>query len=234
MKSGFDKNSKETNRVAIAVLIAACLLFLVGQTTEAKAAGFETLYHSHGCTVEKIRTEVTNLELRDGNTLLEFTIEGSLSDFSVAVDVADAGDNYEVAGYFNVVAEAGSNTFSLSIPSGVRDVRTYRIRRINDEGGCVLSVVKATLSETYIAQPELTPNPAQNGDHINLMIKADTNTEATWSLVDGLGKVISKELVSLNAGENRISIDTEKLNSGVYRVEVEQGGSVFINRIMIR
>jgi thiol-disulfide isomerase/thioredoxin len=64
----------------------------------------------------------------------------------------------------------------------------------------------------------LSPNPASNTLHVNMEVLAKTN--ATLSITNIVGQVISRQQITLQAGEHTQSMDIANLPAGMYVLSV--------------
>ena len=53
-------------------------------------------------------------------------------------------------------------------------------------------------------------------------------------VTDLSGKLVSKEIKSLNQGENKISIYTEHLSNGIYTVSLSSGSTSFTRKMVVQ
>ena len=53
-------------------------------------------------------------------------------------------------------------------------------------------------------------------------------------ITDLSGKLVGSESRSLNQGENKISLDTEQLSSGIYTVTLSSGGTSLSRKMIVQ
>jgi hypothetical protein len=70
---------------------------------------------------------------------------------------------------------------------------------------------------------KLAPNPARNWTACTYRITGDV-TQAILTLKDALGR--SLQVHRLGAAEGQLILDTRSLGSGLYTVELQQGGRI--------
>ncbi len=67
------------------------------------------------------------------------------------------------------------------------------------------------------------PNPF--ADNLTINLNSASNTTVTYSITDMYGSVIAKEKVSVDKGENKITLNTSNFVSGMYFVNVQDNNS---------
>ena len=76
------------------------------------------------------------------------------------------------------------------------------------------------------------PNPAT--DNIKVKFNASKAGMAEVVVTDIIGKVMIKNIYSLNGGENILDINTESLNSGIYMIKTTVNGSTNVSKVIIK
>jgi hypothetical protein len=79
-------------------------------------------------------------------------------------------------------------------------------------------------------QTVVFPNPAKTGEIIRLKSTKFKNQEVVVSVIDALGKIISKSTTTF---DGFIDIKTANLSSGVYTLRLESGGEDLTNRVVV-
>lgn len=94
------------------------------------------------------------------------------------------------------------------------------IDQINLSGVTGVNNVDANISSV-----ELYPNPTSNETSVNISLVNSSDVAVT--LLNNVGQVVYQSTVTLNAGSNKVNIDTKNLASGIYNVLVAtENGSV--------
>jgi hypothetical protein len=79
-------------------------------------------------------------------------------------------------------------------------------------------------------QTVVFPNPAKSGEIIRVKSTKFKNQEVVISVIDALGKIISKSTTTF---DGFIDIKTTNLSSGVYTLRLESGGENLTNRVVV-
>jgi uncharacterized repeat protein (TIGR01451 family) len=77
---------------------------------------------------------------------------------------------------------------------------------------------------------DITPNPASN--NLQLIISGPSSTLANLSIVSADGRVINQLPIPVHNEIQRINIDIQDLNQGVYVVKIESGNKVFNTKFL--
>ena len=75
------------------------------------------------------------------------------------------------------------------------------------------------------------PNPARGNTH--LMLTAQHTGDATITLVDLSGRIVSEEKISLHDGLQTIDLSLGKALSGLYQVVIRQGADLQVSRLIV-
>ncbi|RLD55234.1 MAG: hypothetical protein DRJ01_16940 [Bacteroidetes bacterium] len=93
--------------------------------------------------------------------------------------------------------------------------------------GLVASVQTISNNSSVV---NIYPNPVNNTASVN--IKATQSAEAQMTIIAVTGQVISTQIVSLNAGQNTVNINTASLEKGTYILRLTQNQQVTIKRFI--
>lgn len=94
------------------------------------------------------------------------------------------------------------------------------IDQINLSGATGVNNVDANISSV-----ELYPNPTSNETSVNISLV--NSSDVTVTVLNNVGQIVHQSMVTLNAGSNKVNIDTKNLASGIYNVLVAtENGSV--------
>lgn len=74
--------------------------------------------------------------------------------------------------------------------------------------------------ENALSQLQLIPNPASAGGEVYLDFYSTSSDNGTIIVSDMQGRTISSQSLSINQGNNRIDIDTNNMNQGIYLIQV--------------
>jgi hypothetical protein len=108
---------------------------------------------------------------------------------------------------------------------------------ISDDGGVlsrkempkmIMSMQKRKFdNESYL----IYPNPSQDQATVEIMLLE--KNRVSLRIMDVLGKVVSEASGDYNEGEQKIKLNTEKLPTGVYTVEINFGGRISTQKLSI-
>lgn len=127
----------------------------------------------------------------------------------------------------NMITEYDFN--DNEVPVLGANVIYYRLKIVDLDGRFTYSNI-IVLRPTYTTRISVAPNPATHD--IKVLIEAGNAFNAQWQIVDNTGRVVMRGANELKAGRNTITIDINKLASGVYHLSV-QGAEQF-NGVKIR
>jgi len=99
--------------------------------------------------------------------------------------------------------------------------------RYNDNGTTGLAA-----GSLEFIQAKLMPNPA-SAEQVNLLFASTEACGGKLTLVNALGQVVYKKDVEVNAGENRMPVETNGLAQGMYYVNLHADNKRFTERLTI-
>lgn len=77
------------------------------------------------------------------------------------------------------------------------------------------------------------PNPS-NGENVSLILSTEKNANASISVIDLNGRVVSSENFEINAGLNQHALNTNLLNPGVYFIRLNVNGATATQKLIIQ
>lgn len=84
--------------------------------------------------------------------------------------------------------------------------------------------VFASVSDVY-------PNPSAS--KATIVVNAVTGSNATVSITNALGSIVSSKSLELSAGKNTVALDSENLNSGIYFATIISGNHKVVKKFTI-
>ncbi|MBX3163838.1 MAG: T9SS type A sorting domain-containing protein [Bacteroidetes bacterium] len=96
-----------------------------------------------------------------------------------------------------------------------------------------LTAVGLADEQNVITKMAVYPNPA-NGNNVSLILSAEKNANASVSVIDLNGKVVSSENFEINAGLNQHALNTNLLNPGVYFIRLNVNGATATQKLIIQ
>jgi hypothetical protein len=134
--------------------------------------------------------------------------------------------------YWNGIPISGatSNTFDWTEGGSY----TVAIQQFEQCPVMTSSAVVTGIQDIQAVQFDVTafPNPGQ-GDRINLQVSTDRAFLATIRIMDIAGRVVSNQNHMMNAGLNRVELQSN-LSNGVYLIEVNTGTSANTIRYTVK
>jgi len=120
--------------------------------------------------------------------------------------------------------EVLSTTQSIPLEAG-----EYHVYVDQDISTAVISGVEDKYG--FIEDYQLFPNPAQ--DQARLRIQLQFSADASVSIIDELGRIIYTKEVSLQGGNNEVSLDLLNFNNGLYHVLIDGRDFRLVDRLLV-
>lgn len=121
---------------------------------------------------------------------------------------------------------------------GISHIR-YEIFNVNDANDVftftiyyndVVSVKEN--SQLFSSVSNVYPNPAINKAHITV-VSNKTIDNATLSITNSLGAIISTKYIDLSIGKNSVAIDSESLSSGIYFATISSSKTKIVKKFTV-
>jgi hypothetical protein len=132
-----------------------------------------------------------------------------------------------------------SETITRTYTAGTYYARVYGFNGANNATTCYTLRVQlgtATKAGTDLVQFSnnltVTPNPV--GYTANLVFKASEPGNAGIIVTDLQGAVVLKHSATVNAGENRKTLDVSSLADGMYFIKIQNGAEVQMAKIVVK
>lgn len=95
-----------------------------------------------------------------------------------------------------------------------------------------LSSVSLQDLEGTVSQVSLYPNPS-TGNTTTLLVAAEIElANASVSIIDLAGRIVSTEMISVNTGINQYQLNTGPLNNGVYFIQLNAGANTITQKLI--
>ena len=144
------------------------------------------------------------------------------------------GAKYQTVGF--VKGTGNSNiikTYSFTDAHGLTGNICYRLKQIDFDGASAYSKVTCVNIEAVKTTEVITtPNPFNTSLHIKYNSLNDGS--ANMQIIDMLGKTHQNTNMSVNKGENMLTLDTDALPLGIYFIRITNGTEVTTQRIVKR
>ena len=110
----------------------------------------------------------------------------------------------------------------------------YRLKQIDYDGATSYSEVVEVFTEdpSQIALSEFYPNPVR-GDRVNLTLNVADQAEARIDVFDVRGALVESRAQILNAGENRLAVETSGLAAGSHFAKIQVGSRVQYRQFVV-
>ncbi|MFT5602045.1 MAG: hypothetical protein ACI9N1_002295, partial [Flavobacteriales bacterium] len=162
--------------------------------------------------------------------------------------------NYFVSGgpYSNVWWDFGDGNYSNNNTSGSH---TYGINGVYNVEVVVYNydslgnyICGDTISQWYTVscvlgleenglqlETSVYPNPLNSGNDLNILLSSNKNDEINVKFVSVVGQVISQNVFEINEGDNRMSLPTAGLPTGIYLLMINNDvGVLKTQRVVIQ
>lgn len=131
----------------------------------------------------------------------------------------------------NVTSVYFSNDFRMKFRFESDGGNNFYLDNINIYQGAPSDTIVG-LEEVVLSGVGIYPNPADN--ELNLQFDQLNDGMVTVNITDITGKVIFARSVLGKSGNNLVIIDTHEFSSGVYFINVEQGGTAFTEKFIVK
>lgn len=128
--------------------------------------------------------------------------------------------------------------YDENVAQGYSEIR-YEVFDVNNPTDAVVFTFKYNPLMTsvknhaslFASVSDVYPNPSASKAQI--VVNAAVNNNATISITNALGSVVSTKNIELSAGKNTISLDSENLTSGIYFATVSSNNSKVVKKFTI-
>jgi len=161
-----------------------------------------------------------------GNTLSSLTSTSAWTPSSpsdwVTIHVTNITSSYFVSNFrykFRFEGNGGNNIYLDDINLYLGSPSTTNV---------IAGVSEKSLNTVY----SIYPNPAE--DEVNVEFSVDNDQEVVFNVVDITGKIVQTNLIKAKSGSNLVLLNTDKLNSGMYLLNITTGNSTQTSQFVIR
>jgi hypothetical protein len=149
--------------------------------------------------------------------VLEWATATEKNNDHFVVERSQDGKSFEPIG--KVRGNQNSNqlhAYSFTDEKAPASVVYYRLKQVDTDGAYDFSnVIVLDRSKASKAEPALVyPNPTS--ENCALLINSTEAETTSYILFDALGKVVSQEVITVNAGQNILPVQTKGLPAGMY------------------
>jgi PKD repeat protein len=161
-----------------------------------------------------------------GNTLSNLTATSSWTPSSASdwttMHVTNINSSYFVSNFrykFRFEGSGGNNIYLDDINLYKGSPSNTNVLNVNSEN---------TINSVY----SIYPNPAE--DEVNIEFNVDTDQDVVFNILDVTGNVVQSNLIKAQVGSNLVLLNTEKLSSGMYLLNIATGNSIQTSQFVIR
>lgn len=149
----------------------------------------------------------------DKGVLINWSTASEQNTDRFEIQKSSNGSNWVVIGYVNAAGNSTTqkNYQYLDLNGGVA---FYRIRQVDKDGRFVYTAIKR--SDCKIAQYDVILYPVPANDKLNVVIRSDKTISAGLQVVDISGRIVQKNMNTINPGNNNIVINVSSLPAGQY------------------
>ena len=168
---------------------------------------------------------------RDKDVLLNWKAYADQNASGFEVERSKDQNTWESIGQIDVNSSAYTSDYSLLDQQPMQGKSYYRLKLVEKSGSSRYSSARLIQLDMLITKLNIYPNPAKKDFTISFNSAAIQT--ATLTLRSVSGEVMIKRSVSLNQGDNRLQISTDKLSNGLYLVELITAEKTFTSRLTV-
>jgi hypothetical protein len=129
--------------------------------------------------------------------------------------------------------------YDENVAEGYSEVK-YEVYDVNNTSDVISFIFKfnpnlASVKDNgslFTSISDVFPNPSVNKAQIVVNSKVNTNN-ASVSITNALGSIVSVKNIELSAGKNNIHLDSENLNSGIYFATISSGNNKIVKKFTV-
>lgn len=88
-----------------------------------------------------------------------------------------------------------------------------------------------TYTDVTFELADIYPNPVQNEARVQFVVGQPS--DVSFTVTNLLGEVVETRMIQASKGVNTITVDTDKLNSGIYLYSIENNGKKLTKRMIV-
>lgn len=188
---------------------------------------FSTFYFANSAlTTLPVQMVSFTANLVNNASILNWTTSSEVNTASFEVERSIDGTNYTQIG---TVAANGNSTIPIDYTYTDNDAVSqsaptiyYRLKIVDRDGHFAFSNVVTISLADMAGRVTVFPNPAS--DKTNVTIGAVSDGQVKWSVVDNAGRTMMQSTIQAKKGRNNITLNLNKLSSGIYYLSVKGAG----------
>jgi hypothetical protein len=191
-----------------------------------------------GCTVLPIELLNFNIKNLGGENLLDWSTASEMnSDCFIIEKATDADNNFKEIGRMKAMGNSHIQVGYAFIDKKPNyGYNYYRLKMVDFDGSYKYSEIKAVknIFDSNFAIKSIYPNPTSNDFYID--IETNTNENLVITLTDIYGKKLSQFEYSSVSGNNRITINTDKIERGLIFINITslKNSNINITQIIVK
>jgi hypothetical protein len=172
--------------------------------------------------LEPLPIELTDFKatLQKNDILLQWTTASEKNNHYFSVERSGNGLNFselgQVSGFGN---SSDRNNYTYTDENPLSGINYYRLKQVDTDGNFEYSPIRM-IRFGKLNSIALYPNPTSAGGS-SLLYLSTVEEVLSIAIIDGLGREISTQSISVNKGENQIPVSSTDLTSGIYGVKVK-------------
>jgi GEVED domain/Secretion system C-terminal sorting domain len=136
-------------------------------------------------------------------------------------------------------SDAKGNGVATEVAYSYNDLRPltgksfYRLKLVSNDGKFKYSEVRTVTIQKGVQEITVLPNPAT--DKVSLLINTSYDATASFTVTDVSGRILHRQTAVLRKGTNNTNLPvTDKLSSGMYFIQAEINGEIFVRKLIIK
>ena len=168
---------------------------------------------------------------RDKDVLLNWRAYADQDASGFEIERSKDQNTWENIGSINVHSASFTSDYSLLDQQPLQGKSYYRLKMVESSGSSRYSNTKLIQIDQLITKLRLYPNPVKKD--VIVSFNSTVDQTATLTIRSLSGVVMIKRPISLNPGDNRVQLSTDRLSNGLYLVELITPEKTFINRLTV-
>ncbi|HEV3223823.1 MAG TPA: T9SS type A sorting domain-containing protein [Puia sp.] len=142
-----------------------------------------------------------------------------------SIELIYSGDGVTFSRLADITPKGSNNDYNFVNNAPLPGNNYYRLKMIDQDGSISYSAILNINCEKISDKISVGPNPFVNS--FNLSIETTSTGQATITLYDAMGKLLSHRIVPLGEGNNQVGFDgLDWLPSGIYYLRIENQDKV--------
>jgi len=175
-----------------------------------------------------------NASLDNKKVVLNWQTASELDNEGFEVQKSSNGQTFAELGFVNSTRSTGIKDYRYVDNNPINGINYYRLKQKDYNGNYEYSDVISVKNSNIVSPISIYPNPVSINEPVNVFVDSNNNEVAQVKVYSITGAVISSKDYSLNAGLNKVRVQTSNLAEGLYIISVEMGTERFNKRLIIQ